>query len=111
MIASSVGGHHDQASAIFEVDKGAGMRFTASSPCGGQEQVQASDDPRADQSSRVTVDELMELEVRILQRGRGGVAHDSHSPSLSAITFSPSVATHDRRALLGPDVSAQQRGL
>ena len=79
MIAPSVGGHHDQPFAISEVDKGAGTRFTASSPCGRQEQGPASDDPRTDESSRVTVDELMKLEVRKLQRGRGGVAHESHA--------------------------------
>ena len=80
MIAPSVGGHHDKPFAIFEVDKGAGTRFTASSPCGRQEQGPAtSDDPRTDQSSRVTVDELMELEVGKLQRSCGGVAHESHS--------------------------------
>ena len=88
MIAPSVGGRHDQPFAIFEVDKGAGMRFTASSPCGRQEQgLAARDDPRTDQSSRVTVDELMELEVGELQRSRRGIAHESHSLSLSAITF------------------------
>ena len=108
MITPSVGGHHDQPFAIFEVDKGAGMRFTASSPCGCQEQGPASDDPRTDESSRVTVDKLMGLEVRKLQRSCGGVAHGSHFLSLSAITFSPTVATHNQRALLGPDVSAQQ---
>src|ERR1017187_1379952 len=87
MITPSVGGHHDQPFAISEVDKGAGTRFTASSPCGRQEQGPAtSDDPRTDQSSRVMVDELMELEVGKLQRSRGGVAHESHSLSLSAIT-------------------------
>jgi hypothetical protein len=106
MITPSIGGHHHQPFAIFEVDKGAGTRFTASSPCGRQEQVPASDDPRTDQSSRVKVDELMELEVGKLQRSRGGVAHESHSLSLSAITFSPTGATHNRRAMLGPDVSA-----
>jgi len=79
MIAPSVGGHHDQPFAIFEVDKGAGTRFTAFSPCGRQEQVPASDDPRTDESSRVTVNELMEPEVGKLQRSRGGVAHESHS--------------------------------
>jgi hypothetical protein len=79
MIAPSVGGHHDQPFAIFEVDKGAGMRFTASSPCGCQEQGPASDDPRTDESSRVTVDKLMGLEVRKLERSCGGVAHGSHS--------------------------------
>jgi hypothetical protein len=63
MITPSVGGHHDQPFAISEVDKGAGTRFTASSPCGRQEQGPASDDPRTDESSRVTVDELMDLEV------------------------------------------------
>jgi hypothetical protein len=110
MIAPSVGGHHDQPFAIFEVNKGAGTRFTASSPCGRQEQVPASDDPRTDESSRVTVNELMELEVGKLQRSRGGVAHESHSLSLSAITFSPTVATRNRRGLPGPDVSAQHRG-
>ena len=47
MIAPSVGGHHNPPFAIFEVDKGAGTRFTASSPCGRQEQVPASDDIRA----------------------------------------------------------------
>src|SRR5580704_8779654 len=89
MITASVGGHHDQPFAVFEVDKGAGTRFTASSPCGRQEQVPAGDDPRTDESSRVTVDELMEPEVGPLQRIRGGVAHESHSfLSLSAITFS-----------------------
>ncbi len=45
MIAPSVGGNHDQPFAIFEVDKGAGTRFTASSPRGRQEQGPASDDP------------------------------------------------------------------
>ena len=79
MIAPSVGGRHDQPFAIFEVDKGAGTRFTASSPCGRQEQGPASDDPRTDQSSRVTVDELMELEVGELQRSRRGIAHEPHS--------------------------------
>ena len=88
MIAPSVGGHHDQPFAVFEVDKGAGTRFTGSSSCGGQEQVPASDDPRADESSRVTVDELMEPEVGKLQRSRGGVgARVSSSSSLSAIPF------------------------
>jgi len=78
MITASVGGHHDQPFAVFEVDKGAGTRFTASSPCGRQEQVPAGDDPRTDESSRVTVDELMEPEVGKLQRSCGGVAHESH---------------------------------
>ena len=77
MIAPSVGGHHDQPFAIFEVDKGGGSRFTASSPCGRQEQSPASHYPRADESSRVAVDELMELEVGNLQRGRGGITHSS----------------------------------
>src|SRR5579872_99714 len=79
MIAPSVGGYHDQPFAIFDVDKGAGTRFTASPTCGRQEQSPAGDDPRTDQSSRVTVNELMEFEVGKLQRSRGGVAHDSHS--------------------------------
>ena len=79
MIAPSVGGHHDPPFAVSEIDKGAGTRFTASSPRGRQEQGPAGDDPRTDQSSRVTVDELMELEVGKLQRSRGGVAHDFHS--------------------------------
>src|SRR6478672_7400629 len=110
MIASSVGGHHHQPFAIFEVDKGAGTRFTASSPGGRQEQVPASDDPRTDQSSRVTVDELMEPEVGKLQRSRGGVAHESQLfLSLPAITFSPAGAAHHRRAPPGPDASARQR--
>jgi hypothetical protein len=102
MITPSVGGHHDQPFAILEVDKSTGTRFTAFSPCGRQEQgLGTSDDPRTDQSARVTVDELMELEIGTLQRGRGGVAHESHSlcqcpavtriivsrTSLSAITF------------------------
>ena len=70
----------------------------------------ASDDPRTDQSSRVTVDELMELEVGELQRSRGGVAHESHSLCrCRRLPFRRVVATHNRRALLGPDVSAQQR--
>ena len=63
MITPSVGGHHDQPFAVFEVDEGGGSRFTASSPGGRQEQGPASDYPRADEPSRVTVDELMELEV------------------------------------------------
>jgi hypothetical protein len=79
MVTASVGSHHDQPFAIFEVDKGAGTRFAASSPCSRQEQGPASDDPRTDESSRVTVEELMELEVGKLQRSRGGVAHESHS--------------------------------
>jgi hypothetical protein len=109
MIAPSVGGHHDQPFAIFEVDKGAGTRFTASSPCGRQEQGPASDDPRTDESSRVTVDELMELEVGKLQRSRGGVAHESHLSVVVGDYLSPTVATHNRRALPGPDVSVRQR--
>src|ERR1700730_12406805 len=79
MIAPSVGGHHDPPFAISKIDKGAGTQFTASSPGGRQEQGPAGDDTRTDQSSRVTVDELMELEVGKLQRSRGGVAHKSHS--------------------------------
>src|SRR5207344_2496888 len=79
MITASVGSHHDQPFAIFEVDEGAGTRFAAPSPCSRQEQGPASDDPRTDESSRVTVDELMELEVGKLQGSRGGVAHESHS--------------------------------
>jgi hypothetical protein len=79
MITPSVGRHHDQPSAILEVDKGGGSRLTASSPCGRKEQGPASDYPRADESSRVTVDELMKLEVGILQHSRGRVAHWSHS--------------------------------
>jgi len=63
MITASVGGDHDQPFAIFEVDKGGGSRLTASSPCGRQEQRPASDYPRADESSRITVNEPMELEV------------------------------------------------
>ena len=78
MITPSVGGHHDQSFAILQVDKGGGSRFTASSPCGRQEQGPASDYSRADESSRVTVDELMELEVGNLQRSRGGVAQFHH---------------------------------
>ena len=72
MITASVGGHHDQPFAVFEVDKGAGTRFTAFSPCGRQEQgLAAGDEPRTDQSSRVTVDELMEPEIGKLHRSRG----------------------------------------
>jgi hypothetical protein len=72
MIAPSVGGHHDQPFASFEVDKGAGTRFTASSPGGRQEQgLAAGDDPRTDEPSRVTVDELMELEVGPLRVAAG----------------------------------------
>src|SRR5450755_811716 len=79
MIAASVGGYDDQPFAISEVDKGAGTRFAASSPCGRQEQGPAGNDPRTDESPGVTVDELMELEVGKLQRSCGGVAHGSHS--------------------------------
>ena len=71
MITPSVGGHHDQPFAILDVDKRGRSRFTAPSPRRRQEQGPASDDPRADESSGVTVDELMELEVGKLQRGRG----------------------------------------
>ena len=61
----------------------------------------ASDDPRTDQSSRVTVDELMELEVGELQRSRGGVAHESHSLCrCRRLPFRRVVATHNRRARL-----------
>ena len=74
MITPSVGGHHDQPFAICQVDKGGGSRFTASSPSGRQEQRPARDYPRADESSRVTIDESMELEVGSLKRSRGGVA-------------------------------------
>lgn len=103
MITPSVGGHHHQPFAIFDVDKGAGTRFTASSPCGRQEQVPAGDDPRTDESSRMTVDELMELEIGILQRSCGGVAHQSHSRChCRRLPFSPTGATHTGRALLGP---------
>jgi hypothetical protein len=109
MIAPPVGGHHDPPFAIFEVDKGAGTRFTASSACGGQEQVPAGDDPRTDQSPRVTVDELMEPEVGKLQRSRGGVAHESHPLCRCRRYLSPTAAAHNRRALLAPDVSARQR--
>jgi hypothetical protein len=58
------GGHHDQPFAILQVDKRGDSRFTASSPRGRQEQGPPSDYPRADESSRVTIDELMELAVR-----------------------------------------------
>jgi hypothetical protein len=78
MITPSVGGHHDQPFAIFDVDKGGRSRFTAFSPCRCQEQGPARDKTRADQSSRMTVDELMKPEVRDLQGGRGGVAQSSH---------------------------------
>jgi hypothetical protein len=60
-IAPSVGGNHHESFAILEVDKGSGSGFTASSPSGRQEQRPASHDSRADESSRVAVDELMEL--------------------------------------------------
>jgi hypothetical protein len=74
MITASVGGDHDQTFAIFEVDKGGGSRFTASSACGRQEQRAASDYPRADESSRVTIDEPVQLEIRGLKRSRGRIA-------------------------------------
>jgi hypothetical protein len=110
MIAPSVGGHHDQPFAIFEVDKGAGTRFTASSPCGRQEQGPAtSDDPRTDQSSRVTVDELMELEVGKLQRSRGGVAHESHSHCRCRRLLLPDRGDAQSTRPARIDVSAQQR--
>ena len=63
----------------LQVYERGGSRFTAPAPCGRQEQGSAGEHPRADESSRVTVGELMELEVGKLQRSRGGVAHDSHS--------------------------------
>jgi hypothetical protein len=75
MITPSVGRDHNQPFAIFEVDEGGGSRLTASSTCGRKEEGPASDYPRADESSRVTVDELMKLEVGSLQHSRGGVAH------------------------------------
>ena len=87
MIAPSVGGHHDESFAILQVDKGGGPWFTASSSCGRQEQSPASQYPRADESSRVAVDELMELEVGGLQGSRGGVTHSSDS--LVAVGESP----------------------
>jgi len=61
MITPSVGRHHHKPFAIFEVDKRGGSRLTASSPCGRKEQGPASDYPRADESPRATVDELMKL--------------------------------------------------
>jgi hypothetical protein len=61
MITPSVGRHHDQPFAIFEVDKSGRSRLTAFSPCGRKEQGPASDYPRADESSRAPVDELMKL--------------------------------------------------
>jgi hypothetical protein len=98
MITPSVGGHYHQPFAISQVDKGAGTRFTASSPCGRQEQGPASDDPRTDQSSRVTVDELMELEIGKLQRSGGGVAHESHSlahcPAVTMMIVPPAPEPH-----------------
>ena len=85
MIAPSVGGHHDESFAILQVDESGGSRFPASSPCGRQEQGSASQYPRADESSRVAVDELMELEVGGLERSRGGVAHSSDSPAAVSV--------------------------
>jgi hypothetical protein len=59
----------------LQVYERGGSRFTAPAPCGRQEQGSAGEHPRADESSRVTVGELMELEVGNLQGSRGGVAH------------------------------------
>src|ERR1039457_6239386 len=51
--------------------------LTKTSHCGRQEQGPVSDDQRAAESSRVTVDELIELEVGKFHGARGGIAHES----------------------------------